>query len=136
MANTSIYNDIYTCLNANATLTALCGLIAWDGLPNSRIETTRIIYRMIDDVRVHDSHIRNQRWRFWICVPFTEATPKVKCLNIANVMLDTLHEQGGAVGSVTANNIECVSNQDPVFDETLNCYMIIQDYIFKMKTLQ
>lgn len=135
MANYSIYNDIYTYLIAQSSLTTLCSIIAWDGLPNNRIESIKIIYRMIDDVRVHDSYIRNQRWRFWICIPNTETTPKVKALNIANKLLDLLHEQKGSIGTITVNNIECVSNQDAIFDEITNCYIITQDYIFKMKKL-
>lgn len=91
---------------------------------------------MIDDIRVHDSYLRNQRWRFWICIPDSTTTPKVKCLAIANKMLDLLHEQKGAI-SANQNvlNIECVSNQDPFYDEPTSSWIIIQDYIFKMKKL-
>lgn len=138
MANTSLKDSIYAYLNGQSTLTALLDTdgIMWGQMPDTAVTKTRVIYSMISDPRVGNSSFRNQRWRFWICVPAAKATPKAKALTIANKMLDLLHEVRGGFGSIYIHFVENDSNEDPFFDETLNSWVVIQDYKFKMRTLQ
>ena len=142
MANKSLKADIYTYLNGQASLTALLdtGGIGWGQMPDTAVTKRMIVYSMISDVRIDDGHsmsaFRNQRWRFWICFPKTSTTPKDKALECANKLLDVLNNISGTFGT-TAIQYCCIdSNQDPFFDIASNCYIVIQDYKIKMKTLE
>lgn len=138
MANTSLKNDIYTYLSGQISLTSLlsAGGIGWGQMPETAVSKTMIVYRMLSDPRIPESSLRNQRWRFWICVPKSATTPKETCLTIANKMLDLLHEVRGSFGSTYIHFSENVNNSDVEYDPASECWMVIQDYMLKMKTLQ
>ena len=138
LANYSLKDDIYNYLNAQASLTSMLDTngLSWGQMPDTAVTKTRVDYRMLSDVRIGGSSFRNQRWRFWICVPATKTTPKSKALNISNKMLDLLHEMRGEFGSIYIHFIENDSNEDPFFDTSLNAWVVVQDYKLKMRTLQ
>lgn len=142
MANKSLKDDIYAYLNGQASLTALLdtGGIGWGQMPDTAVTKRMIVYSMISDVRLDDDHsistFRNQRWRFWICFPKTGANPKDSALDCANKLLDVLNNISGTFGSTAIQYSVIENNQDPFFDIASNCYIVIQDYKIKMKTLE
>lgn len=136
MANSSLKDDIYSYLNSQAGLTALVAQIGWGQMPSTAISKKQIVYGMISDPRVHLSKQRNQRWRFWICVPVSNTNPKASCEAIGNKMLDVLHEIKGSFGTRNIQWSENVSNQTPFLDDQSQSWILIQDYMLKMKTLQ
>ena len=142
MANKSLKDDIYAYLNAQASLITLLdtGGLGWGQMPDTAVTKKMIVYAMISDVRIGDdigsSQFRNQRWRFWICFPKTGTTPKASCLTAANKLLDLMHNMRGSFGSTNIHYIENDSNQDPFYDTNSNCFIIIQDYKLKMRTLE
>ena len=104
-------------------------------MPVTAVDSTRVTYSMLSDVRNYESHARAQRWRFWICVPAATANGKTAALTIGNKLLDLLHEVQGSFGSTYIVWSENVSNHDPEFDENSASWMVIQDYIIKTKSL-
>jgi len=138
VANKSLKDDIYAYLNAQSSLTTLIDAngIRWGQMPDTAVTKRRLVYAMISDVRIPESQFRNQRWRFWICFPKTGTTPKDSSMDCGNVLLDLLHNMRGSFGSTYIHFIENDSNQDPFFDTASNCYIAIQDYKFKMRTLE
>ena len=138
MANKSLKDDIYAYLNAQASLTSLLDTsgIGWGQMPDTATVKKMIVYSMLSDVRIPESQFRNQRWRFWICFPKTGTNPKLASLIAGNKLLDLLHNMRGSFGSTYIHFIENDSNQDPFFDVASNCYIVIQDYKFKMRTLE
>lgn len=136
LANSSLKDDIYTYLHGQVSLNALVALIGWGQMPDTAVSKKQVIYSMISDVRFPESSFRNQRWRFWISVPAATSGAKESTLTIANKLLDLLHEVRGSFGSTYIHFSENVSNQDPFFDENSNSWMVIQDYMLKMRTLQ
>ena len=142
MANISLKDNIYTYLNGQASLTNLLdtGGIGWGQMPDTAVIKRMIVYSMISDVRLDDDHsiskFRNQRWRFWICFPKTGTNPKDSAMDCGNALLDVLNNISGTFGT-TAIQYCCIdSNQDPFFDVASNCYIVIQDYKIKMRTLE
>ena len=135
MANTSLQADIYTYLHAYSAFNALVSRCEWGPMPVTAVDSTRVTYSMLSDVRVYESHARAQRWRFWICVPAATANGKTAALTIGNKLLDLLHEVQGTFGSTYILWSENVSNHDPEFDENSASWMVIQDYIIKTKSL-
>ena len=142
LANKSLKQDIYAYLNAQSSLTALLdtGGIGWGQMPDTAVTKRMIVYSMLSDVRIDDDHsistFRNQRWRFWICFPKTGTAPKDSALDCGNVLLDVLNNISGTFGSTTVQYIVNDSNSDPFFDTASNCYIVIQDYKIKMRTLE
>lgn len=138
LANKSLKKDIYDYLNAQASLTALLdtGGIGWGQMPDTAVTKKMIVYSMLSDVRIIESTFRNQRWRFWLCFPKTGTNPKDKALECGNKLLDLLHGMSGSFGSTNIHFIENDSNQDPFFDVASNCFIVIQDYKLKMRTLE
>lgn len=136
MANYSLKDSIYKYLDSVTAVSSLVDIIGWGEMPDTAVSNKRIIYKMISDPRIPESKLRGQRWRFWICIPQTESAPKESCLTISNLMLDNLHRMQGSFGDVSIHYIDNVSNEDPFFDTDSNCYIAIQDYILKMKTLE
>ena len=138
MANRSLKSDIYSYLSGRTALVNLLdsGGLGWGQMPDTAVTKKMIVYAMISDVRIPESKFRNQRWRFWICFPKTGTAPKDSCLNCSNVLLDSLHNMRGSFGSTKIHFIENDSNQDPFFDSISNCFIIIQDYKIKMRTLE
>ena len=142
MANKSLKDDIYNYLNGQASLTALLdtGGIGWGQMPDTAVTKRMIVYSMISDVRLDDDHsistFRNQRWRFWICFPKTGINPKDSALDCGNKLLDVLNNISGTFGSTAIQYSVIENNQDPFFDVASNCYIVIQDYKIKMKTLE
>ena len=138
MANISLKDNIYAYLNGQASLTTLLdtnGLI-WSQSYDDSVNKRRIVYTMLNDNRLDDSKLRNQLWRFWICFPKTGTNPKGAALTASLKMLDLLHEVKGSFGSTNILFSHNVSNQDPFFDAVSNCWIVIQDYNLKMRTLQ
>lgn len=136
MANKSLKDDIYNYLNGEASITTLIDVIGWGQMPETKTDKKSIIYKMLNDNRTDDSKLRNQLWRFWVCFPATGTTPKSKALEAGLKMLDLLHEVKGSFGSTNILFSHNVSNQDPFFDSVSNCWIVIQDYNLKMRTLQ
>ena len=138
MANRSLKQDIYTYLSAQSSLTSLLDTdgIGWGQMPDTATTKRMIKYSMLSDVRIPESQFRNQRWRFWICFPKTGTNPKDSSMDCGNVLLDVLHNMSGTFGSVNILYIVNDSNQDPFFDTASNCYIVIQDYKIKMRTLE
>jgi len=138
LANISLKDNIYAYLNGQASLTTLLdtnGLI-WSQSYDDSVNKRRIVYTMLNDNRLDDSKLRNQLWRFWICFPKTGTNPKGAALTASLKMLDLLHEVKGSFGSTNILFSHNVSNQDPFFDAVSNCWIVIQDYNLKMRTLQ
>lgn len=138
MANISLKDNIYAYLNGQASLTTLLdtnGLI-WSQSYDDSVNKRRIVYTMLNDNRLDDSKLRNQLWRFWICFPKTGTNPKGAALTASLKMLDLLHEVQGSFGSTNILFSHNISNQDPFFDAVSNCWIVIQDYNLKMRTLQ
>jgi hypothetical protein len=138
LANISLKDNIYAYLNGQASLTSLLdtGGIGWGQMPETATSKRMIVYSMLNDNRLDDSKLRNQLWRFWICFPNTGTAPKAKALAAGLKMLDLLHEVKGSFGSTNILFSHNVSNQDPFFDTVSNCWIVIQDYNLKMRTLQ
>jgi len=138
LANISLKDNIYNYLNGQASLTTLydAGGIGWGVMPETKTEKRLLIYKMLNDNRIDDSKLRNQLWRFYHCFPATGTTPKAKALEAGLKLLDLLHEIKGSFGSTNILFSHNVSNQDPFFDSVSNCWIIIQDYNLKMRTLQ
>lgn len=140
MANKSLKDDIYNYLNGQASITSLIDTIGWGQMPDTATAKRIIVYAMISDVRIGDdigsSKFRNQRWRFWICFPKTGTKAKNSCLTASNILLDLMHNVRGTFGGTSIHYIENDSNADPFFDVNSNCYIIIQDYKLKMRTLE
>ena len=136
MANSSLKENIYTYLNGISDISSTVDQIAWGQMPDTAVDKKQIVYAMLNDNRIADSYFRNQLYRFWICIPDTESTPKNTVLTIANLLLDNLHEVRGTFGAVKIHFSENVSNQDPFYDVASNYWIIIQDYKLKMKTLE
>jgi hypothetical protein len=136
LVNTSLKDDIYSFLNGQASIAILVDQIGWGQMPDTAVTKKQIVYAMISDVRTPGSYLRNQRWRFWICFPRTGSNPKSGVMEAGNKLLDVLHNQRGTFGSTSIHYSENVSNQDPFFDTASNCYILIQDYNLKMKTLE
>jgi len=138
MANISLKDNIYAYLNGQASLTSLLdtGGIGWGQMPDTATTKRMVIYKMLNDNRLDDSKLRNQLWRFWICFPKTGTNPKGAALTASLKLLDLLHEVQGSFGSTNILFSHNVSNQDPFFDSVSNCWIVIQDYNLKMRTLQ
>jgi hypothetical protein len=138
LANISLKDNIYAYLNGEATLTALLdtGGIGWGQMPDTAVTKKMIVYSMLSDVRIADSKLRNQRWRFWVCVPKSNSAPKSACLAISLKLLDLMHEVRGTFGSTYIHFSENIGNADPFFDENSDSWILIQDYNLKMRTLQ
>jgi len=138
LANISLKDNIYAYLNAQASLTTLLdtGGIGWGAMPETETTKRIIMYKMLNDNRQDDSHLRNQLWRFWLCFPATGTNPKSACLIASLKLLDLLHEIKGSFGTTNILFSHNVSNQDPFFDTVSNCWIIIQDYNLKMRTLE
>jgi hypothetical protein len=135
LSNISLKDNIYNYLNGQASLTSLVDSIGWSQMPDTATSKRMIVYSMLNDNRTDDSHLRNQLWRFWICIPQTSTSPKAKCLEASLKLLDLLHEVSGSFGSTYIQFSHNVSNQDPFFDSVSNCWIVIQDYNLKMRTL-
>lgn len=142
MANKSLKADIYSYLNGQSALVALLdtGGIGWGQMPDNAVTKRMIVYSMISDVRLDNDHsispFRNQRWRFWICFPKNGTAPKDSALDCGNKLLDVLNNMSGTFGSTAILYSVIDSNQDPFFDVASNCYIVIQDYKLKMRTLE
>jgi hypothetical protein len=138
LANKSLKDDIYSYLNGQASLTSLLdtGGLIWSQSFDDSVNKKRIVYTMLNDNRLDDSKLRNQLWRFWICFPKTGTNPKGAALTASLKLLDLLHEVQGSFGSTNILFSHNVSNQDPFFDSVSNCWIVIQDYNLKMRTLQ
>jgi hypothetical protein len=138
MANSSLKDDIYTYLNGQASLTSLLDTdgIGWGEMPDTATANKMIMYKMLNDPFLDDSKLRNQLWRFWICFPKTGDTPKAAAQTASLKLLDLLHEIKGSFGSTYIQFCHNVSNQDPFFDSISDCWIVIQDYKLKMRTLQ
>jgi len=109
-------------------------------MPDTATTKRMIMYSMISDPRISDDHsnstFRNQRWRFWICFPKDGTSAKDSSMNCGNKLLDVLNNISGSFGSSYVQYIVNDSNQDPFFDTASNCYIVIQDYKIKMRTLE
>ena len=138
MANTSLKDDIYAYLNGQSSLTALLdtGGIGWGQMPDTAVTKKMIVYSMLSDVRIAGSKLRNQRWRFWICMPGNGTAPKAVALAVGLKLLDLMHEVRGTFGSTEIHFSENISNADPFYDEASASWILIQDYNLKMRTLQ
>ena len=138
MANTSLKDNIYSYLNGQSTLTALLdtGGIGWGQMPDTAVTKKMIVYSMLSDVRIADSKLRNQRWRFWICIPDSTSGPKAAALAAGLKLLDLMHEVRGSFGSTYIHFAENIGNGDPFYDEASASWILIQDYNLKMRTLQ
>ena len=138
MANISLKDNIYAYLNGQASLTTLldAGGIGWGQMPDTATSKKMIVYTMLNDNRLNDSRFRNQLWRFWICFPKTGTAAKASCLAASLKLLDLLHEVQGSFGSTNIQFSHNVLNSDPVYDTASGCYIAIQDYKFKMRTLE
>ena len=140
MANKSLKDDISEYLKTVASIRSIFVYIGWGQMPDTATSKIMLIYAMISDVRIGDdigsSSYRNQRWRFWICFPADGTKPKENCMLASNALLDALHNMRGTFGSTSIHYIENDSNADPFFDINSNCYIIIQDYKLKMRTLE
>jgi hypothetical protein len=138
MANKSLKDDIYAYLNNQSSLTALIdtGGIGWGQMPDTATSKKMIVYTMLNDNRLDDSYLRNQLWRFWICFPKTGSNPKSSCLAASLKLLDLLHEVQGSFGATNIMFSHNVLNSDPVYDTVSGCYIAIQDYKLKIRTLE
>jgi hypothetical protein len=138
LANTSLKDDIYAYLNGQSSLTALLdtGGIGWGQMPDTSVTKKMIVYSMLSDVRIADSKLRNQRWRFWICMPENGSAPKAGALAVGLKLLDLMHEVRGSFGSTYIHFSENIGNADPFYDEASASWILIQDYNLKMRTLQ
>lgn len=139
MSNSSLKDNIYSYLAAQAGLTSLIGTTGrtgWGQMPDTAVSVIHIVYSMLTEIRQDDSYLRNQMYRFWICVPQGTSDGKEVTLSIANKLLDLLHEVRGTFGSVNLQFSHNVSNQDPFFDERSNSWIIIQDYKLKIRSLE
>jgi hypothetical protein len=138
LANISLKDNIYAYLNGQSSLTALldtCG-IGWGQMPDTAVTKKMIVYSMLSDVRIADSKLRNQRWRFWICIPDSTNGPKAAALAAGLKLLDLMHEVRGSFGSTYIHFVENIGNADPFYDEASASWILIQDYNLKMRTLQ
>jgi hypothetical protein len=138
LANISLKDNIYAYLNGQPTLTALLdtGGIGWGQMPDTAVTKKMIVYSMLSDVRIADSKLRNQRWRFWICIPDSTSGPKAAALAAGLKLLDLMHEVRGSFGSTYIHFAENIGNGDPFYDEVSASWILIQDYNLKMRTLQ
>jgi hypothetical protein len=138
LANISLKDNIYAYLNGQSSLTALLdtGGIGWGQMPDTAVTKKMIVYSMLSDVRIADSKLRNQRWRFWICMPENGTAPKAGALAVGLKLLDLMHEVRGSFGSTYIHFVENIGNADPFYDEASASWILIQDYNLKMRTLQ
>ena len=105
-------------------------------MPDTAVTKKMIVYSMLSDVRIADSKLRNQRWRFWICMPENGTAPKAAALAAGLKLLDLMHEVRGSFGSTYIHFVENIGNADPFYDEASASWILIQDYNLKMRTLQ
>lgn len=140
MANISLKDNIYAYLSGCISLTATGTTFGWGQMPDTAVTKKIIVYSMISDLSPADdlgkSKLRNQRWRFWVCVPDTETNGKSTSLNISLKLMDNLNNVRGSFGSTYIHYSEIDTNSDPFYDITSKSWIVIQDYKLKMKTLE
>jgi hypothetical protein len=118
-----IYQNIYDYLSAQPEFSGIDILF-----PDGDITTKNgIIYRLIADPVIYESHLKHQTWRFFI-----NNQSKSTCLILADELNNHFNQFRGDLAGKSIQYIIRETNESPIMLQNLETYQIIQDYIINI----